>query len=173
MKTHQRKWLYWAKQIAQTLILLLLISLAMDWWRSPTAPLNAADTPFTTIQRVAPTTLAAASAERTLVLYFWGSWCGICKHTSPVINDLHEDGVPVLGVALRSGSLNDVRAYLAQNQLAFDTINDEYGELSRAWQVKVTPTIILIKNGKIIHSTTGLASYWGLKTRIWASNFLH
>lgn len=171
MKNTRQKSLYWAKQIAQTLVLLLLISLAVDWWRSPTAPLHAADTPFTTMKSVAPTTLAAASAERTLVLYFWGSWCGICKHTSPVINDLHTDGVPVLGVALRSGSLNDVRSYLAQNQLAFDTINDERGELSRAWNVKVTPTIVLIKNGKIIHSTTGFASYWGLKTRIWASQF--
>ncbi|XXQ67863.1 protein disulfide oxidoreductase [Neisseriaceae bacterium B1] len=107
------------------------------------------------------------------MLYFWGSWCGVCKHTSPVVHDLHENGVPVLGVALRSGSLNDVHDYLRQHRLAFDTINDERGELSQAWGIKVTPTIVLIRNGKVIHSTTGLATYWGLKTRIALANVLH
>lgn len=163
------KFIYWTKQIAQTLLMLLIISVAVDYWRKPSAPVNAATAPFTTLQN-RQTTLATASENQTLVLYFWGSWCGICKHTSPVIQDLHADGVPVLGVALRSGSLKEVGDYLQQNQLAFDTINDERGELSQAWGVKVTPTIVLIKNGKVVHSTAGLASYWGLKTRIVLAN---
>ena len=47
-----------------------------------------------------------------------------------------------------------------------DTLNDEHGDWSQAWQVKVTPTIVLVRQGKVIHSTTGLASYWGLKLRV-------
>ncbi|WP_048947423.1 protein disulfide oxidoreductase [Kingella kingae] len=169
MKT---KLIYWAKQIAQTLFMLLIISVAIDYWRKPSVPMNAANAPFTTLQQT-QSTLAKSSDNQTLVLYFWGSWCGICKHTSPVINDLHADGVPVLGVALRSGSLHNVGDYLQQNHLAFDTINDEHGELSQAWGIKVTPTIVLIRNGKVVHSTTGLASYWGLKARIALANVLN
>lgn len=161
---------YWLKQIAQTLLMLLLISVAMDWWRSPSAPINAAEMPFTTLYQNENNTLAKASANQTLVLYFWGTWCGICKHTSPVIDDLRADGVSVLGVAWGSGSNAQIRQYLQQHNLQFDTINDENGQWSRLWGVKVTPTIVLIKNGKIVHSTTGLASYWGLKTRIALAN---
>lgn len=168
----KKKIKYWLTQIAQTLAILLVVGLAVDYWRSPTVPINAADTPFTSIYHNQSNTLAQFSSGQTAVLYFWGSWCVICKHTSPVLDDLRADGVPVLGVAWGSGSDDDVRQYLHKQGLQFDTINDESGELSQQWGVKVTPTIILIKNGKVVHSTTGLATYWGLKTRIMLANAL-
>lgn len=164
------KLISWLKNIVQMVVLVAIITMAMDYWRSPIAPIKAAHTPFTTLQQATPNTLAQLSHNQTLVLYFWGSWCGICKHTSPVINQLQQDNVPVLGVALSSGNAQQVRDYMRQQQLNFDTINDEQNQLSQQWQVKVTPSIILIKNGQVIHSTTGLASYWGLKMRIaWAN----
>lgn len=166
----QQKILYWLKQFITTLAMLLIISSLMDFWRKPTEPLNASDTPFSTLQQPTPTTLAVLSQNQTLVLYFWGSWCGICRHTSPVIHDLQQDGIPVLGVALQSGSDEDIKHYLAQHGWQFDTLNDSQGQWSRQWDIKVTPSIVLIKNGKIIHSTTGLATYWGLKTRIALAN---
>ncbi|MDO4434320.1 MAG: redoxin domain-containing protein [Alysiella sp.] len=169
----KKKLKYWLKQITQTLAILLIVSVVMDWWRSPNAPMNAADVPFQTIYQNKNNTLANASANQTLVLYFWGTWCNICKHTSPAIEDLHANGVPVLGVAWGSGSDENIKHYLNNNHLKFDTINDENGQLSQQWGVKVTPTIILIKNGKVLHSTTGLASYWGLKTRLWLANLAH
>ena len=73
---------------------------------------------------------------------------------------------------MRSGSLKDVQNYMQRNQLQFDTINDEKGTLSQQWAVRVTPTIVLIKNGKVVHSTTGLASYWGLRMRVALANGL-
>ncbi len=153
-------------KIAQLLLTVAVLSVLVDYWRAPVAPVQAAFTAFQTEKQPAPVSLAQLSRERTLVLYFWGSWCGICRHTSPVIQRLHEDGMPVLGVALRSGSRQEVRDYLQQHHWTFDTLNDEHGDWSQAWQVKVTPTIVLVRQGKVIHSTTGLASYWGLKLRV-------
>lgn len=159
-------------QTVQTLGLIFIISVAVDYWRKPNAPMNAATAPFVTLKQSQPQTLAQLSQNQTVVLYFWGSWCGICQYTSPIINDLQKNGVPVLGVALRSGSLKDVQNYMQRNQLQFDTINDEKGTLSQQWAVRVTPTIVLIKNGKVVHSTTGLASYWGLRMRVALANGL-
>lgn len=167
----KNKMKYWLKQIAQTLAILLIVGMVIDWWRKPNAPIGAAQIPYSTIYHSQNNTLAKASANQTLVLYFWGTWCGICKHTSPTIEALRADGVPVLGVAWGSGSDDNVRQYLRQNAWQFDTINDENGQMSQQWGVKVTPTIVLIRNGKMVHSTTGLASFWGLKTRIWLANF--
>ena len=174
----RKKIIAWAKQATQMLLLLLAISLAVDALRAPKLPIQAAQTALPIVPRspdAAPltTTLQAASQNRTLLLYIWGAWCGVCKHTSPVIQRLHDDGTPVLSVALRSGSDDDIRAYLQQQGYTFPAVNDDNGAWSQQWGVKVTPTIVLIKNGKVLHSTTGLASYWTLKTRIALVNALH
>ena len=174
----RKKIIAWAKQATQMLLLLLAISLAVDALRAPKLPIQAAQTALPIVPRspdAAPlaTTLQAASQNQTLLLYIWGAWCGICKHTSPVIQRLHDDGTPVLSVALRSGSDDDIRAYLQQQGYTFPAVNDDNGAWSQQWGVKVTPTIVLIKNGKVLHSTTGLASYWTLKTRIALVNALH
>ena len=174
----RKKIIAWAKQATQMLLLLLAISLAVDALRAPKLPIQAAQTALPIVPRspdAAPltTTLQAASQNQTLLLYIWGSWCGICKHTSPVIQRLHNSGTPVISVALRSGSDADIRAYLQQQGYTFPAINDGNGALAQQWGVKVTPTIVLIKNGKVLHSTTGLASYWTLKTRIALVNALH
>ena len=169
----RKKILYWAKQAAQTLLLLFIISLAVDSLRAPKLPIQAAQTALPIVSRSQTTTLASASQNQTLLLYIWGTWCGICKHTSPVIQRLHDGGTPVLSVALRSGSDADIRAYLQQQGYTSPAVNDASGALAQQWGVKVTPTIVLIKNGKMLHSTTGLASYWTLKTRIALVNALH
>ena len=174
----RKKIITWAKQATQMLLLLLAISLAVDALRAPKLPIQAAQTALPIVPRspdAAPltTTLQAASQNRTLLLYIWGAWCGVCKHTSPVIQRLHDDGTPVLSVALRSGSDDDIRAYLQQQGYTFPAVNDDNGAWSQQWGVKVTPTIVLIKNGKVLHSTTGLAGYWTLKTRIALVNALH
>lgn len=160
---------YWLRQAFQTALLVLLVSLAVDWWRKPAGPARFAGQPLATLSG-GQTTLAAFSRNRTAVVYFWGSWCGICKHTSPAIQRLHEAGVPVLGVALQSGSAEEAAAYMRQNGLSFDTANDPQGEMSRQWQVAVTPTVVLVKNGKTVHSTTGIGSYWGLRARVWLAD---
>ena len=174
----RKKIIAWAKQATQMLLLLLAISLAVDALRAPKLPIQAAQPALPIVPRspdAAPltTTLQAASQNQTLLLYIWGAWCGICKHTSPVIQRLHDSGTPVLSVALRSGSDDDIRAYLQQQGYTFPAVNDDNGAWSQQWGVKVTPTIVLIKNGKVLHSTTGLASYWTLKTRIALVNALH
>ena len=161
--------LYWLRQAFQTALLVLLVSLAADWWRKPAAPARFAGLPLATLSG-GQTTLASLSRGHTAVVYFWGSWCGICKHTSPAIQRLHEAGVPVLGVALQSGGAAEVAAYMRAHGLSFDTANDPQGEISRQWQVAVTPTVVLVKNGKTVHSTTGSGSYWGLRTRIWLAD---
>lgn len=167
---------YLIKNILQFALVLAVVGFAVDWWRSPSAPLNAADMPLPILSGSLKAdngsewkTLAQQSNGRTLLLYFWGSWCGVCKHTSPAVQKLHEDGVPVLGVAVRSGSDADIRAYLQRQGWHFDNVNDAKGSLSQQWQMKVTPTIVLVRDGRVVHTTTGIASYWGLKLRLlWA-----
>lgn len=147
-------------------VIFLVLSTAMDFYRKPTAPQYFAEQVLYDLDQH-PKIIAQLSHADPLVLYFWGSWCGVCRYTSPTIDQLAKEGVNVLGVALKSGSPAEVKSYLAEKGYSFTTINDPFGDLSNAWDIQVTPTILIVKGGKISHYTTGLTSYWGLKARLW------
>ncbi|PJG86233.1 protein disulfide oxidoreductase [Conservatibacter flavescens] len=155
-------------------IFLLLIvqgaSFALDWWRQPKIPQQADQILWHDLQQ-RPFFLAQMSYERPTLVYFWGTWCGYCRLTSPMINELSDSGIPVVTVALRSGDNAAVQHYLAEHQYHFTTVNDPLGQISQHWQVSVTPTIIAVKNGRMLFATTGLTSKWGLKARLFLAEF--
>ena len=154
------------QELALILVGLMVLSTAVDWWRRPSQPASAAALTMHDLQQQ-PLSLAELSRETPVLLYFWGSWCGICRHTSPAIDRLAADGVPVVSIALQSGDDATVAAYLAQHGYRFRTVNDADGHIAQQWAVTVTPTIVLLQDGRIRHHTSGLSSYWGLKARWW------
>lgn len=165
----KKKLLSGIKFAVQTALVFLLVSLFLDWVRKPDEPAGAAGRPLTLLsgQRL---TLEQLGRDRAVLVYFWGSWCGVCRYQSPIIDDLAADGVPVVGVAVRSGSASEVAAYMEKRGLGFPTVNDEDGSLSGAWRIVATPTVVLVKNGKMVHYTTGISSYWGLRARIFQAD---
>ena len=68
------------KQAAQILLVVSAVGFGADWLRRPDVPADAAQMAVPAADGQTAT-LAQISAGRTAVLYFWGSWCGICKHT--------------------------------------------------------------------------------------------
>ena len=155
----------WLKNIVIYGALFIVISVAVDWYRKPSSPVQFASQVLTDTQNQ-PQIIAQLSHEKTMLLYFWGSWCHFCQITSPAVDRLAQEGVPVLGVALKSGSPESVNAYLAENGYHFPTLNDPNGEFSKLWDIQATPTILIIKNGEIKQYPTGLTTYWGLKARM-------
>lgn len=153
----------WFKSLLQAVVIFTVLMWAVDWYRRPQLP----------EQLELPVAYASlAENQQTALVYFWAEWCGVCRYSSPVIEHLYQDGAPVVGVALRSGSDKQVADYLRKSGLSFPNINDPDGQLAQAWQVKVTPTVVLMKNGKIVGHTTGVSTYWGLKARLWWANWI-
>ena len=152
------------KRWGRELLLLALIALAvvtvMDWLNAPQAPPAFDAQTLTTLdgERVS---LAQLSHERPLLVYFWASWCGVCRFTTPDVARLQAAGGNVLTVALRSGDDTRVKHWLARKRLALPVVNDPDGTLSAQWQIGVTPTFVVVSQGKVVQSTTGWTSYWG------------
>lgn len=73
-------------------------------------------------------------SEKTVLLDFWASWCGPCRMVSPVIEELAEEkpGVKV-------GKVNV----------------DEQQELAAKFGVMSIPTLVVMKNGKIVNQSVG------------------
>ncbi|MDD0825019.1 protein disulfide oxidoreductase [Mannheimia sp. AT1] len=151
--------------------LFIIVSFLVDWYRAPTAPAQFGQQVQYDIQNQ-PKIIAQLSHNKPMLLYFWGSWCHYCKVVSPNIQQFANEGMEVLSVALKSGSDMEVKNYLDENGYAFPTLNDPMGEFSQGWNIQATPTILIIKDSKILHHTTGYTSYWGLKIRLWLSELL-
>ncbi|WP_204482474.1 protein disulfide oxidoreductase [Aeromonas veronii] len=162
----QPRWRRWGKEALWLLLLALVISTLLDLWRSPTLPEGAMSAPVT-LQDGTSTDLATLSQGKPLLVYYWASWCGVCRFTTPTVQQLWQEGDNVLTVALRSGNSEQLGKGMGKKGLTFPTHNDESGELAAQWQVGVTPTFLVIKDGKLVSSTTGWSSKWGLQLRLW------
>ena len=158
-----RRWPARLRSLAINIALLLMVVLALDWWRAPDARAIADATLVTTDGQL----IDLHNDPRPTVLYVWADWCLYCRHTSPAIDRLQRNGNRVVSVAMQSGDDAAVHAYLQQHGWHFPVVNDPDGEISQRFDVRVTPTIAIVASGRMRLATSGWTSYWGLRTRLW------
>ena len=158
------------KNVVSLFLTFIVMSSILDFIRRPVVPETVNSMALHDIQGNA-FFLPQLDQHKPILIYFWGTWCGYCRYTSPAVNALAEQGYQVVSIALRSGNDAEVRQYLKEHGYQFTTVNDPQGEISERWAVNVTPTIIILNNGKMDLATTGWTSYWGLKVRLFFTEF--
>ena len=151
------------RSIILNLLIILAAILALDWYRAPDS-VAIANLPALTSSDGKTFHL---DDNRPTLLYIWGDWCIYCRHTSPAIDRLARDGYRVVSIALKSGDDAHIAAYLREHGWQFPVVNDADGRISAALHVRATPTIAIIKNGRLRLSTSGWTSATGLKLRLW------
>lgn len=156
----------WAREGAILVVLIMVVMLGMDFLRAPQAPASFGSQPLQTLSNQS-LTLDEQSQQRPLLVYFWATWCGVCKMTTPSVSRLAEEGENVLTVALRSGDNAGLTRYLQGKGIQMPVVNDSRGDLSAQWDIGVTPTFVIIDKGQVIATTTGWTSYRGMKARMW------
>ena len=145
-------------------ITVIIIYIVINLWRSPTMP-NAPTLYYLKDGQVVD--VMSLSQNTPVLVYFWGTWCGVCRATSPNVQTLHDDGVAVLSVAVSSGSDGDLAGYMQTHGYDFYTINDRDGAEFTRWGGQVTPSFVIIKDGKASQRFTGIAPLWSLRLRLW------
>lgn len=160
----------WSKELIGLIVILFIVFTVMDFWRKPEslAPILLEPQLLATGESVS---LATLSEKQPVLVYFWATWCGVCKITSPTVAELAKSGVPVISVALRSGDSERLLVGMTKKELNFPVINDINGQLANAVGISATPTFMIIDNGKMVSFTTGWTSYWGIKARLWIASF--
>lgn len=74
------------------------------------------------------------NSEKTVLLDFYADWCGPCRMVSPIVDEIAEEN----------------------SQYFVGKINvDEEPELANEFGVMSIPTLIVLKNGKIVNQSAG------------------
>ena len=73
-------------------------------------------------------------SEKTVLLDFWAPWCAPCRKVVPIIEEI-------------AGERPDIKV---------GKINvDEQPELASAFSIMSIPTLVVMKNGKIVQQVSG------------------
>lgn len=112
--------------------------------------------------------LHALRGEPVLV-YFWATWCPICKTTQGSVESIAED-YSVISIAAWSGDEGEVNAYRREKSLRASTLVDEWGAIARQYGIKGVPAFFIIDaDGNIQFIEKGYTSELGLRLRLWYS----
>lgn len=157
---------YWLWEGSKVGLIAMMMVLVADRVLSPALPEHIGQTQVRLLSGK-NTTLATLSEKHPLLIYVWASWCGICKLTTPAISTMAKNGAQVLAVALQSGDDVRVQQWMAKKNMTMPGVNDSEGMLAHRWKITATPVFIILYKGKVVSSTRGLTSRWGLQWRLW------
>ena len=73
-------------------------------------------------------------SDKTVLLDFWASWCGPCRMVSPIVDEIAAE----------------------RSDMQVGKINvDEQPELAAQFGVMSIPTLVVMKNGKVVNQAVG------------------
>jgi peroxiredoxin len=95
---------------------------------------------------------------RSVLLVFWLTSCGICRHELPLLDRLrtefHARGVEIVAVSIRDA--DGAREFMGSERLGLVSLIDPDGATAEKYKVSGVPKLVLIgPDGKIRRSAAG------------------
>ncbi len=113
-------------------------------------------------------TLQSYSGKPVLIA-FWAPWCGVCRENSDNVARVMRwmgDRANVISVATRFENDNEVKAYVAKNQVPYRVLLD-HGQIADEYAVHSFPTFYFLdEQGKVKHTAVGYTTTVGMLWRL-------
>lgn len=107
------------------------------------------------------------SLKKPAVVYFWASWCQVCRAMQDTVRELNGD-IPLVTVALQSGDAAEVRRYVEKEGFDVPIVLDEEGAIGKSYGIRGVPAFFILgPDSDIRYSTMGYTSEFGLRVRLW------
>ena len=74
------------------------------------------------------------NSDKTVLLDFWASWCAPCRRVVPIVEEIADERMDI-----KVGKINV----------------DEEPELANKFSIMSIPTLVVMKNGKIVQQVSG------------------
>ena len=74
------------------------------------------------------------NSDKTVLLDFWASWCAPCRRVVPIVEEIADERRDI-----KAGKINV----------------DEEPELANKFSIMSIPTLVVMKNGKIVQQVSG------------------
>lgn len=103
---------------------------------------------------------------KTVLVDFWASWCGPCKQSFPVMEELHKQygprGLVIIAISVDQNK-RDMADFLKKNPVSFAVLRDAAQKLVARVDVAAMPSSFLLDGqGKVRFIHTG---FHGVETR--------
>lgn len=142
-------------------ILSLFLVLAI----SPVYALEVGDSvqsvPLKLLENKAPGQAASIADYKGKLVYldFWASWCGPCRVSLPILNEIRKEygarGFEVVAVNVDE-NLDDALGFLEKRPVDYPILLDPKGTMPKLYDVKGMPTAYLIdENGTVLYKHVG------------------
>ena len=161
------KLMHYIKEIAVFLVIMTIIANGISLYKSH--DLNKAPLSIRNITLLDGSKYELSTEKPTLI-HIWATWCPSCKLEASNIQTVSEY-YNVLTITVKSGSNEEIKKWLTENEYDFDTVNDSSGFMASNFNVAVFPTTLIYdKDKNLVFSDVGYTSTWGLFLRMWLSS---
>ena len=153
-----------AKEVISSLLMLFVISMAINYIRKPEINENIYSLELSDIE--GKKIYFDEYKDKPLVVHFWATWCPTCKFEASNIESV-SNKYNVLTIAVNSGSNDKIMAYMKENALSYKVISDSNGALAKKFNISAYPTTLIYNGeGELKFTEVGYSTTLGLKARL-------
>lgn len=107
---------------------------------------------------------SAALKGKTVLINFWATWCGPCRHEIPDLVRIQKKykgpDFSVISIAVSSGNPKDIRKFARNMKINYPVLLANPAVVRAFGNIKVVPTSFIIdKNGTVQKKLIGAKSY--------------
>ncbi|WP_420427411.1 protein disulfide oxidoreductase [Algiphilus sp.] len=154
----------WRRWLVDALIIVMIVAGVRLWMQRGMADGEAPEIAASTLDGTP--VLLSQYADEPVLVHFWATWCAVCGLTQAGVDRLAEDR-PVLTVALRSGTVEEVERHLQREGLRHPVLLDPDGAIAARFGVQGVPASFIVDTqGRIRFRNTGLTPAWELRLRM-------
>jgi len=97
--------------------------------------------------------------DKVVYLDFWASWCGPCRESLPLYEQMASSlaGQPFVLIAINlDENRDDAQRFLQNHPVSYSVLSDPAGLSAADWQIKAMPTSFLLdRDGTIVRQWAG------------------